>query len=83
MAEEQAASEKTHTGKISEKHATTLAKLSILFSDLATDIRIADTYEDVKKAVEITDKGMMELQTEFDDLEEVLRPQTTEEETKS
>jgi hypothetical protein len=61
-------------GPIQPEHAKTLAKLSILFNDLSTQMRIADTYEDVRKAVEETDKAMAELSKDFDALEEVLKP---------
>jgi hypothetical protein len=61
------------TGVISEAHAKTLAKLSIIFNDLSTDLRIADTYEDIKKTVQKSDVAMAELAKEFDELEVVLK----------
>ena len=61
------------TGVISEKHAKTLAKLSIIFNDLSTNLRIADTYEDIKNSVQVSDTAMAELAAEFDELEVVLK----------
>jgi len=76
MAEEATEQPKTEvTGVISEKHAKTLAKLSIIFNDLSTNLRIADTYEDIKKYVQESDTAMAELSTEFDEMETVLRSQ--------
>lgn len=60
--------------KLRENHAKTLAKLSILFANLSSDIRIADTYQDVKDAVLKTDEEMNSLSKEFDELEECLKP---------
>jgi len=60
--------------KLDPKHERTLSKLSILFANLSTDIRIADTYQDVKDAVLKCDQEMETLSADFDELEECLKP---------